>query len=94
MKIHVQLVSKASPLAVGAHSIFDIAPRLIDLMLSAQENTHVDLGEQQGATIAFIETGFANSLDRNMSRALRQQLFDNGYAGAQAALENCTKLAA
>jgi NTE family protein len=82
----IQLVSKASPLAAGTHTLFDIAPSIIDLMLSAQENTHVDLGQQQGAAVAFIETGFANVLDRNMSPALRQQLFDNGHAGAKAAL--------
>src|SRR5471032_3398026 len=64
----------------------DIVPRVIDLMLSANENTHVDLAEQQGAHFAFIETGFASGLDRNMPLALRQQLFDNGYAGTTAAL--------
>lgn len=85
-RIGIQLVSKTSPLTAGTHSIIDIAPRVIDLMLSANENTHVDLGEHEGATFAFIETGFASGLDRNMSAMVRQQLFDNGYAGAKAAL--------
>jgi len=85
-RIGIQLVSKASPLAAGTHSAIDIAPRVIDLMLSANENTHVDLAEQQGAHFAFIETGFASGLDRNMPLAVRQQLFNNGYAGTAAAL--------
>jgi len=87
-RLGIQLVSKASPLNAGVHTAFDIAPRLVDLMLSANENTHVDLGKEQGAHFAFIETGFASGLDRNMPSSVRQQLFDNGYAGALSALDN------
>jgi len=85
-RLGIQLVSKTSPMAAGAHSITDIAPRIIDMMLSANENTHVDLDEHEGAHFAFIETGFASGLDRDMPLAIRQQLFDNGYAGTKAAL--------
>jgi len=85
-RIGIQLGSKATQLGAGTHSVIDIAPRVIDLMLSANENTHVDLAEQQGAHFAFIETGFASGLDRNLSPTLRQLLFDHGYAGTAAAL--------
>ena len=85
-RLGIQLVSKTSPLAAGTHSVVDIAPRVIDLMMSANENTHVDLDLQLGAHFAFIETGFASGLDRNMGADIRQQLYDNGYAGATAAL--------
>jgi len=85
-RLGIQLVSKTVALAPGTHSIADIAPRVVDLMLSSNENTHVDLGLAQGAHVAFIETGFAGSLDRNMPLAVREQLFDNGYAGTAAAM--------
>ncbi|MBX9900795.1 MAG: patatin-like phospholipase family protein [Burkholderiaceae bacterium] len=79
-RLGIQLVSKSSPLAAGSHSLFDIAPRVINLMMSSNENTHIDLGLQIGAQVAFVETGYAGGLDRNMSTQMRQRLFDDGYA--------------
>jgi len=63
------------------------ATRLIDLMLSACESTHVSAAQAAGASMAFVETGFASTLDRNMPFEFRQRLFDAGYAAAQAALQ-------
>lgn len=78
-RIGIQLVAKQSPLGAGTHSIFDIAPRVIDLILSANENTHVELDEQDGAKFAFVETGYASGLDRNMPSAIRTRLMQDGY---------------
>ena len=78
-RIGIQLVARQSPLGAGTHSIFDIAPRVIDLILSANENTHVELDEQDGAKFAFIETGYASGLDRNMPTAIRTRLMQDGY---------------
>lgn len=86
-RLGVQLVSQESPLKAGIHTIVDIAPRLISLMLSAQESTHVDLGRHLGAGFAFVETGYADGLDRNMAPAIRRRLMDDGYAAVRGALK-------
>lgn len=85
-RIGIQLVSKATPLAAGRYSILDIAPRVIDLMMSSNENTHVDLGAAAGAKVSFVETGYASSLDRNMSSEIRARLMKDGYDAAKATL--------
>lgn len=87
-RLGVQLVTKKKPLSDGVHTIFEIAPRLVELMLDANENTHVDLAQHQGARVAFVETGYANGLDRNMSRAVRQQLLDDGRNAVERALNS------
>lgn len=87
-RLGVQLVSQKKVLAPGVHTIFEMIPRVISLMLKAQENTHVSLSQQIGVEIAFVETGYANSLDRNMPRATRARLMDDGYATVAAALKN------
>lgn len=90
-RIGIQLVSKTKPLGAGMHGILDIAPRLVELMLSAQEKTHVDLGRAEGAKIAWVETGYVDGLDRNMSRADRQRLMADGYAATMALLSSAAK---
>ena len=85
-RLGVQLVSKAVPFGPGGHSILDITPRILDLMLSANENVHVDLALSQGARFAFVETGYAAGLDRNMATEIRQRLLADGYAATRAAL--------
>lgn len=86
-RLSINLVSKGTPLPAGTHSLFSIAPRVIDLMLSSNENTHVDLDKSRGGHFAFIETGYASALDRNMAKSVRQRLMHDGYVGAQAALK-------
>ncbi len=79
-RLGVQLVTKTTPMAAGLHSLFDVTPRVIDLMLAANENAHVDLGEEKGAQVAFVETGYASSLDRNMAAVVRKRLMEDGRA--------------
>jgi len=86
-RIGIQLVAKESHIDAKSITLFSMLPRLVGMMLDANENTHVDLEQNEGTQFAFIETGFANGLDRNMSVEVRQKLYDNGYAGAKAALE-------
>ncbi|HYD58983.1 MAG TPA: patatin-like phospholipase family protein [Noviherbaspirillum sp.] len=81
-RLGIQLVSKASPMQPGVYSFLDIVPRVIDLMMASNENTHVDLAAAAGAKVAFVETGYASSLDRNMPLDLRQRLLDDGYNAA------------
>ncbi|GAC1315555.1 MAG: hypothetical protein NVSMB28_00220 [Collimonas sp.] len=85
-RIGIQLVAKQSSLGAGTHSIFDIAPRVIDQILSANENTHVELDEQDGAKFAFVETSYASGLDRNMPPAIRTRLMQGGYETTKNAL--------
>ena len=68
-RLGIQLVSKSAPLTPGGHSFLSTLPRLVNMLLDANENTHVDLEEQEGTHFAFVETGFANGLDRNTSSA-------------------------
>jgi len=86
-RLGVQLVSQDVPVQPRESlSIIDYSTRLIDLMLSACECTHVSAAQAAGAHMAFVETGYASTLDRNMPLALRQRLFDDGYAATKAAL--------
>lgn len=92
-RLGVQLVSKTSPLGVGRYGLLDLAPRVLELMLSANENIHIDLDEHDGAHFAFVETGYANGLDRNMNMATRERLLNDGYAAARDALAQLFQLA-
>lgn len=85
-RLGIQLVSQGAPMRAGLQTIFSILPRVVDLMLSSNESTHVRLSEQLGACICFVETGYASGLDRNMPRDVRERLLDDGYAAARLAL--------
>lgn len=86
-RLGIQLVSKVERLSPGVHSMFEILSRDIDMILRACENAHVDLDKSRGGHFAFIETGYASALDRNMDQATRQRLFKDGYDGAMAVLK-------
>ncbi|WGS53603.1 patatin-like phospholipase family protein [Paraburkholderia sp. D15] len=87
-RLGVQLVSMDLPLRpkrkLWPHQL---VMRLIDLMLSACESTHVSAAQAAGAHMAFVETGYASTLDRNMPLEIRQRLFNDGYAATKAALQ-------
>ncbi|MFD1557111.1 patatin-like phospholipase family protein [Paraburkholderia silviterrae] len=86
-RLGIQLVSQDLPVRPrSALSAIDFSMRLIDLMLSACESTHVSAAQAAGAHMAFVETGYASTLDRAMPLGLRQRLFNDGYAAAQMAL--------
>jgi len=86
-RLGVQLVSMELPLKPKARLWpHQFAMRLIDLMLSACESTHVSAAQAAGARMAFVETGYASTLDRNMPTEIRQRLFDDGYAATKKAL--------
>ncbi|TDV04702.1 patatin-like phospholipase family protein [Paraburkholderia caballeronis] len=88
-RLGVQLVSQDLPLQPNARlSLVEYSMRLIDLMLSACESTHVSAAQAAGAHMAFVETGYASTLDRNMPRDVRERLFEDGYAAARGALAN------
>jgi len=40
--------------------------------------------------MAFVETGYALTLDRNIPIEIRQRLFDDGYAASKRALDAMT----
>ncbi|CAB3783389.1 hypothetical protein LMG28688_01637 [Paraburkholderia caffeinitolerans] len=86
-RLGIQLVSQDLPVRPRSTlSAVQFSMRLIDLMLSACESTHVSAAQAAGARMAFVETGYASTLDRSMPLELRQRLFNDGYAAAQAAL--------
>ncbi|CAB3742379.1 hypothetical protein LMG24238_06875 [Paraburkholderia sediminicola] len=87
-RLGVQLVSMELPLKPKAGLLpHQFAMRLIDLMLSACESTHVSAAQAAGASMAFVETGYASTLDRNMPLEIRQQLYNDGYAATKASLD-------
>jgi NTE family protein len=87
-RLGVQLVSQDVPLKPNVKlGVVALAMRIIDLMLSACETAHVTAAQQAGATMVFCETGYAGTLDRNMPLAIRQRLFNDGYASTAAALK-------
>ncbi|WP_168793623.1 patatin-like phospholipase family protein [Paraburkholderia aromaticivorans] len=86
-RVGIYLVSDDTPLRPGNYGLSTLAPRIIDLMLAANEAAHVELDTKNGATIVRVSTGYASSFDRNMPAAVRQRLYDDGYSAAKTALE-------
>jgi NTE family protein len=84
-RLGVYLLSDDPP--AQSMDLATMAGRVIDLMLASNEDLHVASAEKSGARIVRVETAYANSLDRNMPAAIRQRLFDDGYAAADAALK-------
>ncbi|KDB08781.1 Patatin [Burkholderia sp. lig30] len=64
-----------------------LAPRIIDLMLSSNEEARMALDGGSGATIISVPTGYASSFDRDMPSATRQRLYDDGYVETAAAIQ-------
>ncbi|SIT43635.1 putative exported phospholipase, patatin-like protein [Paraburkholderia piptadeniae] len=87
-RLGIYLVSDDAPLRPGRYGLRTLAPRIIDLMLAANETAHVDLDQRSGATIARIPTGYASSFDRNMPLATRRRLYEDGYTNTQLALSS------
>jgi NTE family protein len=86
-RLGIQLVSKVTPLAPNKSSLVGLLASDLNMMLSANENTHVEMDEEEGANFSFVETGYANGLDRNMSVELRSQLFKDGYNATMKAMQ-------
>ena len=74
-----------APLALGRYGLRTLAPRIIDLMLSSNEEAGMALDSGSGATIISVPT---SSFDRNMPAATRQHLYDDGYTFTAAALRS------
>jgi len=85
-RVGIYLESDDSALKPGSYGLATLAPRIIDLLLASNEDSHVALDTKNGATIVRVQTGYASSLDRNMPTAIRQRLIDDGYATTKAAL--------
>ena len=78
-RIGIDLVSKDSTLT--SMSPAKVGARLLNMMLGAAESTQALFSMHTGAQIAYIETGYASGLDRNMDRDTRTKLFNDGYKG-------------
>ncbi|WP_334034775.1 patatin-like phospholipase family protein [Burkholderia cepacia] len=85
-RIGIFLESDDSPLPPGDYGIATLAPRMIDIMLASNEDTHAALDTVNGATIVRVPTGYASSFDRHMPVATRQRLYDDGYRATESAL--------
>ena len=77
-RIGIYLDSQNGPLGPGRR-IWDLAPRIIDLMLASNEGVQVQFDEHIGARIVHVETGYASSFDRHMPPEVRRRLYDDGY---------------
>ncbi|KOR22828.1 patatin-like phospholipase family protein [Burkholderia cenocepacia] len=87
-RVGIFLESDDSPLMPGRHGIVTLAPRMIDVMLASNEASHFALDELTGASFVRVQTGYASSFDRHMAVAMRQRLYDDGYAATSAAMIN------
>ncbi|MFD1029641.1 patatin-like phospholipase family protein [Paraburkholderia sabiae] len=85
-RVGIYLVSDDTALRPGNHGLCTLAPRIIDLMLAANEAAHVELDVKNGVTIVRVQTGYASSFDRNMAPAVRRRLYNDGYAATKAAI--------
>lgn len=86
-RIGIYLVSGDSPLPAGKMGLAALAPRIIDLLLASNAESHVALDARNGAHIVPVHTGYASSFDRKMPQATRLRLFKDGYAATQMALK-------
>lgn len=85
-RLGIYLDSQDGPLGSG-RQIWDLAPRIIDLMLASNEGAQMRFDEHVGARIVHVPTGYASSFDRHMPRDTRQRLYDDGYAATAQALK-------
>ncbi|MBR7979212.1 patatin-like phospholipase family protein [Burkholderia cenocepacia] len=86
-RVGIFLESDDLPLMPGTYGIATLAPRMIDVMLASNEESHCALDQLTGATFVRVPTGYASSFDRHMPVATRQRLYDDGYKVTAAALE-------
>jgi NTE family protein len=84
-RIGIDLTSKDTPLT--DMSLLKVSGRMLSMMLGAAESTQALLGLHTGAHIAYIESGYASSLDRNLSIDVRKRLFTDGYNGTLTVLK-------
>ncbi|AIO44813.1 patatin-like phospholipase family protein [Burkholderia cepacia] len=85
-RVGIFLESDDSPLLPGRYGIATLAPRMIDVMLASNEDTHFALDQMTGAAFVRVPTGYASSFDRHMTVATRQRLYDDGYRATAGAL--------
>ncbi|NDV77327.1 patatin-like phospholipase family protein [Burkholderia cenocepacia] len=85
-RVGIFLESDDSPLLPGRYGFATLAPRMIDVMLASNEETHFALDKMTGATFVRVSTGYASSFDRHMTAATRQRLYDDGYRATAGAL--------
>ncbi|MBU9550426.1 patatin-like phospholipase family protein [Burkholderia multivorans] len=85
-RVGIFLESDDSPLQPGRYGIATLAPRMIDVMLASNEDTHFALDQMTGAAFVRVPTGYASSFDRHMTVATRQRLYDDGYRATAGAL--------
>ncbi len=85
-RVGIYLESDDAPLLPGCYGLKTLAPRIIDLLLASNEQSHIALDSKNGATIVRVPTGYASSFARNMDIATRQRLYNDGYAATKAAL--------
>lgn len=89
-RLGIHLTSQVSPITSGRTNLLELLARDLNMILSANENAHIDDDILEGCHFAFVETGFANGLDRNMSQQIRYKLYNAGYAATKAAIDGIT----
>lgn len=85
-RLGVFLRSDDTPLTPGRYGLRTLAPRVIDLMLASNEDARMAADRSTGAAIVDVPTGYASSLDRDMSVATRQRLYDDGHRAVRSVL--------
>ena len=86
LRLGIQLVAKDSSMEADASLLTEL-DHVVNLMLTSNEATHVELGEAEDARVVFVETGYASSLNPSMSREVRHRLMDDGYNATAAFLK-------
>ena len=86
-RLGINLTTATKPMAPGFHTILDMVPRAIQTMMEGCDSAHIAAAKLEGAKLAFVDTSYADGLDRNMPIEIRQRLFDDGYKAVKIVLE-------
>lgn len=90
IKLGVNLISnkKRTNKDKELHKPWVLVKELVSTMVGSNENMHIHDAVKRGAKIAYVETGFANSLDLEMSMDIRKKLMSSGYDTMSSLLKN------
>lgn len=84
--IGIHLTSSMQPLGPGIYGAHTFLPRLLEILMDSAEEAHAAVAAGKGALLASIDTSYCSGLDRNLSKKVRQRLFDDAYASTSVIL--------
>ena len=85
-RLGVELTRKIVPMSSGNYSAVSLAERLLEVVLSAGEDSQVQIGELENAIVATVDVTGYGMLNTNMNYNDRITLFNRGYDAVTTAL--------